>query len=173
MVVLQTGIIIFLIIVLAIIYQDDYRKKKLARKSARVNRFWHKDKERRKSIRINTKIDVLYEVVSGNAVKIKNSLSRNISVSGINLTLNEKLFPETTLRLQLNIPENPRPIFTQGKIIWVREMLGKFSGQKDQRDFATGIKFTQLTPKDEAILRGFIQQKIKKVPEQITPYDAP
>lgn len=169
MIALQIGIIIFLISVLAIVYQDERRKRNLARKSARLNRFWSKDKDRRQSIRINTEIDVLYEVISGNTPKRQTSLSRNISTGGINLVLNEKLLPGTTLRLQLNLPQKSRPIFTEGKIVWVREISERFTGQEKKRSFATGIKFIQVNPKDEAILHNFVNQRIKEMPEQITP----
>ena len=162
MIAIQIGIIIFLIFVLAIICQDEYRKKRLARKSARLNRFWNKCGERRKSFRINTKIDVLYEVISSEAAQKRNSTSRNISLGGINLALNEKLLPNTALRFELKIPERPKPIFMQGKIVWIEEISEKFSRQKEERLFATGIKFTQIKPEDETALYAFIKQNAKE-----------
>ena len=59
MIAIQIGLIIFLISVLVIVYQDELRRRRLTRKSAKLDRFWNKGEERRKSIRINIKIDVL------------------------------------------------------------------------------------------------------------------
>jgi len=164
MVTIQIGVIIFLLFILLIVYQDEYRKRILGRKSVKLSSFWNRNKEleeRRRSVRTNAEIDVSYEVLSGNAVQKRSSMSRNISLGGINLALNEKLLPETTLQLQLNIPKSHRPIFTQGKIAWVREISEKFTRQKKQRVFATGIKFTQINPRDEAALNNFIKGRIK------------
>lgn len=170
MILIQIGIIIFLFLILAVIYQDEYKKRKLNRKSARLNRFWTSahppGKERRKTLRINAEIEVLYEVASANAVRKVNSISRNISLGGINLALNEKLFPGTILKLQLNIPERSRPIISQGEIVWVKETPKKFMSQKEQRIFATGIKFIQMDPKDETDLNRFITQRIKDVKKE-------
>ena len=161
MIKVQIGIIIFLLVVLIIIYQDEYRRRIATRKSAKLNRFWNKDEERRKTFRLNTEIDVLYEVLSKNSAQRRFSMSRNISLGGMNLALNEKLLPETILDLQLKIPNNTRPVFVQGKIVWVKEISKKFIKQKEQRLFATGIKFTRIKPNDEAVLHNFINERIK------------
>lgn len=156
MITIQIGIIIFLIFVLAIIYQDELKKRRLARKSGRLNRFWNTIGEKRQNRRINAEIKVLYEVASGEMGQKRNSISRNISLGGINLAISEKLFPQTILELQLNIPQSPRPIFVQGEIVWVKEITEHSTQEKEQRLFATGIKFTQINPKDEAILLNFV-----------------
>lgn len=158
-----------MLLVLIIIYQDEYRKRILAKKSAKLNRFWNKGKDRRKTLRLNTELDVLYEVVSGNTAQKQLSMSRNISLGGINLALNEKLLPETILDLQLNIPNSTRSVFVQGKIVWVKEISKRFIKQKEQRLFATGIKFTRMKPNDETTLHNFINGKIKGGQEQEQP----
>ncbi|MBU4140347.1 MAG: PilZ domain-containing protein [Candidatus Omnitrophica bacterium] len=161
MIMIQIGVIGLLLLILAVIYQDEYRKRRLARKSAKVNTFWNRNKDRRKTPRINTEIDVLYEVLSGNAAGKQNSRSRDISMGGIGLTLNEKLFPGTVLSLQLNMAQSHRTIFTQGEIAWVKEASKKNIAQKGQRLFDAGVKFTKIGPKDEAALNNFINQRAK------------
>lgn len=93
-------------------------------------------------------------------------MSRNISLGGMNLALNEKLLPGTTLQLQLDIPESPKPIFAQGEIVWTKEISEKFTRQKEQRLFATGIKFIQVRADDETVLHNFINQKLRNGAEQ-------
>lgn len=159
---IQIGLIVFLLFILAIIYQDECRKKRLARKTAKANRFWDSGKERREQVRINTEVDVFYEVASGRKTQKRTSISKNISLGGINLALNEKLLPGTDLSLQLNLPQGAKPIFVQGKIAWVKEIPERLPGQeKEERFFATGIKFAQMSPRDEGLLRSFIDQHIK------------
>lgn len=166
MITLQIGIIIFLLFILLIVYQDERRKKRLTRKSTRLDRFWDGGKERRKSLRIDTAIDVAYEVVSSNIARKCSSISRNISLGGINLALDEKLLPGTALRLQLNIPARPRPVFTEGRIVWVKEISKKFTTEKEQRLFAAGIEFTRMNPGDEVALHKFINQRTKNTQRQ-------
>ncbi|MCQ9208168.1 MAG: PilZ domain-containing protein [Omnitrophica bacterium] len=161
----QIGLIIFLIFILAIVYQDERRKRGSSRKSARLSKLWHDDKDRRKDTRINTKIDVLYEVSSGSTIRKRASMSRNISLGGVNLALNEKLLPGTRLSLQLNIPKKTKPLFTDGEIVWVKEVTEKSPEQKEQRLFATGIKFIYINPADKTMLHSFINQKVKNAPE--------
>ncbi len=171
MIAIQIGVIIFLVFILAIVYYDEHRRRKLGRKSAKLSSFWNRNKggkERRKSVRINAEIDVSYELLSGSAAQKHNLMSRNISMGGINLALNEKLPPGTTLHLKLNVPQNPRPLFTEGKIVWVREVSGRFTRQKEERFFATGIQFIRIKPEDEAVLHSFIQQRARKLPSAIT-----
>jgi c-di-GMP-binding flagellar brake protein YcgR len=158
MIAVQAAIIFFLLVILGLVLQDEYRKKLASRKAVKLNRFWPSIKERRKSLRIDAELDVYYEVISAkNSIKLA-SLSRNISLGGINLTLNEKLAPDTALNIELSIPGRPKPIFLQGKTVWAREISAKFNKQHQQRFFATGIKFTQMKPNDEALLREFINQ---------------
>ncbi|MBN3038491.1 MAG: PilZ domain-containing protein [Candidatus Omnitrophica bacterium] len=166
MIAIQIGIIIFLVLVLAIILQDEYKKKKLTRKRAKTHRFWKNGtgvpgSERRKSVRIDTDIDVLYEVVSGEKLNRQSSMARNISAGGINLALNEKLLPETALRLELDLPQAPHPIMTQGKIVWVKEISERFIMQKTERYFSTGIKFIEMNEQDLNILQNFINHHVK------------
>lgn len=161
MIAIQIGVIVFLLFILVIIYQDEYRKRRLARKSAKVNSFWNGNKDRRKTPRISIEIDVLYEVLSGNTAAKHASMSRNIGLGGIGLTLNEKLLPGTVLSLQLNIPQSQRPISTQVEIVWVKEIFKKNSAQKGQRLFGAGIKFTKIGPGDESALSSFINRRAK------------
>ena len=159
---IQIGLIVFLLFILAVIYQDEYRKKRLARKTAKADRFWDSGKERRQQVRIDTEVDVSYEVGSGRSTHKRTSMSRNISLSGINLTLNEKLLPGTDLNLQLDLSQGVKPIFVQGKIAWVKEISERLARhKKEERFFTTGIKFTQMAPRDESLLRSFIDRHIK------------
>jgi c-di-GMP-binding flagellar brake protein YcgR len=170
MVAIQIGIIIFLLLVLGVLYQDERKRKDLARKSARLDRFWDAGKERRKSTRIDTEVDVRYDVLADKGPKAQLSKSRNLSLGGINLALEEKLFPGTVLKMQLNVPQSPDPIFVQGEIVWVKQISEKFTNEGKERFFATGIKFTQISPEDEKVLRRFISQRLKDKPQSVTPY---
>jgi c-di-GMP-binding flagellar brake protein YcgR len=169
MIIIQIGVIVFLLLILAIIYQDEHRKRRLARKSTKLRKFWsQKDKNRRKYHRVDAEIDVLYEILSDNRTFLNGaSLTRNLSLGGVNLALSEKLFPGTILKLQLNLPQSAqsttRSIFVQGKVVWTKEIYERFTKKNRKRYFATGIQFLQLSLEDEALLRGFICQKTKEI----------
>ena len=161
MIMIQIGVIIFLLLLLAVIYQDEQRKRRLTRKSAKVNTFWNGSRDRRKTPRISIEIDVLYDVLSGNASGKQNSRTRDVSLGGIGLTLNEKLFPGTVLSLQLNIAQSHRPIFAQGEIVWTKEIFKKNTAQNGQRLFGAGIKFTKIGQEDKVALSSFINRRAK------------
>jgi len=167
MIAVQIGIVIFLLVILLIVYQDERRKKRLERKSAKLSRFWEAGKERRKSVRIDTELNVAYEVVADKSALRRSSVTRNISVGGVNLALDEKLFPGTTLELELSLPQRPRPVLVQGKIVWLKEISPKFGRKKEQRFFAAGIQFTRINAQDEAALKDFISRKIKDTQDRV------
>jgi len=162
MLAIQIGLIVFFLFILGLICHDEYKKKRLSRKSVALDRFWHKLEERRQKVRINTQLGVLYEVLVDKKNRKYNSISRNISLGGVNLVLNEKLSSGTELRLQLDLPDEHKPVLTCGRVVWVKEISDKLSKQKkDERLFSTGIQFTHITVKDEKSLCRFIDHHIK------------
>ncbi|MFH1045490.1 MAG: PilZ domain-containing protein [Candidatus Omnitrophota bacterium] len=166
MVAIQLGVILFLALLFILIVHDEYKKKKMSRKKAKTHRFWTNGisggYERRRCVRIDTDIDVLYEVLYGNKAHKRSTLAKNISVGGLNLALEEKLLPDTLLELQLNIPGSAHSILTQGKIVWVKEIIGRFIVQKQERYFSTGVKFLEMSQNDQALLNSFIDHHTKK-----------
>lgn len=162
MLVFQLGVIIFFILILIVVCHDEYRKKKLGRKSVKLDKFWRDEEDRRKKIRISTEIGVLYEVLTGKKSARCNSVSRNISLGGVNLVLTEKLSPGIELNLQLDVPGQRKVVVACGRVVWVKEVSQQPDEQnKQQRAFATGVRFTSMTSKDEDGLRKFIAQHVK------------
>ncbi|MBN2097374.1 MAG: PilZ domain-containing protein [Candidatus Omnitrophica bacterium] len=161
MIALQVGIIVFLSLVLAVVCYDDYRKRIIARKTAHLNRFWNEHQDRRKSVRLDTQLDVLYETIPNHLSLKRNSVSKNISLGGINLALNEKLQTGTMIKMQFGLPDARRLIAVQGEVVWVKEIAQRFTREKQERFFSTGIKFTQIKREDGAALSSFINQRTK------------
>lgn len=160
MIIVQVGLIVFLVLILIAVYQDDRRKRKLAKKSATLNGVWDKGVERRKTPRVSAEIEVHYEVVSNDANKKRSALSKDISLGGIGIGLTEKLFPGTILELQFNLPQNEKTIIAQGEIVWIKEASGNPGAEgNDKKLFNAGIKFIKVDPEDEAVLGDFINQR--------------
>ncbi|MFH1075149.1 MAG: PilZ domain-containing protein [Candidatus Firestonebacteria bacterium] len=159
MLAVQIGIIAFLLLLLAAVNSEEKKKHRQERKLVKANEFWCGTVERRQTIRIDTELEVLYEVITETpANNHKASICKNVSLGGINLVLNEKLLPETKIYLQLNLPGQNKTILTEGEIIWEKEMP-QDTAQKDdsERFFNEGIRFVHIKKEDKDILGNFIQ----------------
>ena len=77
--------------------------------------------EKRIYERISLPIKFTYEIK--NRPKIfKDAVSKNISGSGICVSLKEKLLPTTNLSLQIEIGNNNHPTVLNGKVVWNRRV---------------------------------------------------
>ena len=110
--------------------------------------------ERRKFVRLDTRLPVSYQVMRGPASK--GSLSSDISGGGVCLFLSEPLKPGTILSVEVTLPEQARRIAFTGEVIWCEqyEVIGK---TQRERSVEAGVKFIQIEPPDQqAIMRHVI-----------------
>jgi len=100
--------------------------------------------EKRLYERISIPIKLTYEVKSRPKV-VKNSVSKDISGSGICLSLKEKLLPKTNLSIRIEIGKSSNTVLLDGKVIWHRriEIQGN-DGPIVYYD--TGIELTEADP---------------------------
>lgn len=159
MLVVQIGIIVFLILLLAVVNAEERKRRRQGKKSAKSNELWGETAERRQTIRIDTELEVLYEVITQTSSNNhKSSVCKNVGMGGINLLLNEKLLPQTKMRLQLNLPGQTKAIFTEGEVVWEKEMTqGTAQSDETERFFSEGICFVHIKKEDKEILNNFIQ----------------
>ena len=110
--------------------------------------------ERRKFVRLDTRLPVTYQVMRGPASKV--SLSSDIGGGGVCLFLSEPLKAGTLLRIEVTLPDQPRAIAFTGEVIWCEqyEMIGK---TQRERSVEAGVRFVQVEPQDQqAIMRHVI-----------------
>ena len=99
------------------------------------------EKERRKFKRFDAYMSVKYEVPGAEVKGI--SLSKDLSREGLKINSNASLELGTNVELVINIPDDPKPVHTSGKVMWAQESEEKNQG------FDHGIRFMMMDPVDK------------------------
>jgi c-di-GMP-binding flagellar brake protein YcgR len=100
------------------------------------------DKEKRKFKRFDAYMSIKYQV-PGHAEAKGISLSKDLSREGIKLNSNVALKEGTTVDLEINIPDDPKPVVTSGKVMWSRPSEGQNQG------YDQGVRFLMMDPVDK------------------------
>jgi len=94
-------------------------------------------KERRKFIRLSSKIEFDYRI-KGSEARKERAVTKNISPGGIRALVDKKIEKGTWLELDIHTPNLKKPLFCTGKVIWTAdEKAGKID---------VGIKFEEIDP---------------------------
>lgn len=103
------------------------------------------DKDRRKFKRFDAYMSVKYHTNPDQAVQDAKgiSLSKDLSREGIKINSNSEIKIGTTLDLEITIPDDPKPVHTSGKIMWVRPAEGRDQG------YDQGVRFVMMDPVDK------------------------
>lgn len=100
------------------------------------------DKERRKFKRFDAYMSVKFKASdSGNFQGV--SLSKDLSRDGIKMNSNSNVSIGTLVDLEIDIPDDPKPVRTTGKIVWSRPAEGSNQG------FDQGVRFLMMDPVDK------------------------
>ena len=106
--------------------------------------------ERRKAIRINARLPVACTAANLES----HCWSWDISATGIGLMLNTRVEYGTIMELRIGLPDGQKPIYAEAKVFW--QVENPQPAENGQRDFRTGLMFTQLSPEDRDRLIRFI-----------------
>jgi c-di-GMP-binding flagellar brake protein YcgR len=101
--------------------------------------------ERRKFVRLNTLVDVVYNKVSP-AQKVEVSLTKNISKGGICLIAYDELKVSDKLDLNIYLPEDKTPVHAIGRVAWVQDFV--ICNIPNGKRFDVGIEFTHINEQD-------------------------
>lgn len=71
------------------------------------------------------------------------SLSKDLSREGLKINSDSLLKEGTTVDLVINIPDDPKPVHTSGKVMWTHVPEGKNQG------FDHGVRFMMMDPVDK------------------------
>ncbi len=100
------------------------------------------EKEKRKFKRFDAYMSVRYK--SGEPRKLVGiSLSKDLSREGIKLTTNEGMNAGTMLDLEIDIPDDPKPVYSTAEVIWSKKIGG------DEKNYEHGVKFLMMDPVDK------------------------
>lgn len=100
------------------------------------------EKERRKFKRFDAYMSVRYQLSEPGEVK-GIALSKDLSREGLKVNTPVHLPEGSTLNLELDIPDDPKPVRTTGKIVWSR------SSQVQDQGYDIGIRFMMMDPVDK------------------------
>ena len=110
--------------------------------------------ERRRFVRLDTRLPVTYRVLP--APESTQSVTKDIGGSGICVFLSEPLRPGTRLQIDIELPDQERPLLFTGEVVWC-EQYEIISKTQRERSVEAGVKFLQIAPQDQdAIMRYVI-----------------
>ena len=100
------------------------------------------EKERRKFKRFDAYVSVRYQLPdSGESHGI--ALSKDLSREGLKINSPVRLPEGSTLDFELEIPDDPKPVRTSGKVVWSQSCQGSDQG------YDIGIRFVMIDPVDK------------------------
>ena len=100
------------------------------------------EKERRKFKRFDAFMSVKYQVPEKTDLQ-GISLSKDLSREGLKMNSPVDLEEGALVDLEINIPDDPKPVQTSGKVMWSRPAEGENQG------FDQGIRFLMMDPVDK------------------------
>lgn len=101
------------------------------------------DKERRKFKRFDAYMSVRFRTPESIEELKGISLSKDLSRDGIKMNTNLNIRTGTMLDLEINIPDDPKPVLTSGKVVWSRPSEGRDQG------YDQGVRFLVMDPVDK------------------------
>lgn len=104
------------------------------------------DRERRRFKRFDAYMSVKLradEVGHFGGVSLSNDLSRE----GMKVATNTMVDKGTVVDLEINIPDDPKPVYTTGEIVWV--FPHEKNAKQDKQDIELGVKFLMMDPVDK------------------------
>ena len=111
--------------------------------------------ERRRFMRLDTRLDVTYTVLpTGNA---QQTISKDIGGGGVCFFADKPLAPGTCLQVAMKLPGREQPVHFTAEVIWSEpyEVIGK---TERQRAVEVGVRFLEIAPNDlEAIMQHVIR----------------
>ena len=115
--------------------------------------------ERRRFVRLSTLVKVEYAVVVESGEEAGSS-TKNISLGGICLFLDNPVDKNTILELKIYILQEITPIHARGRVAWVEEFA---LGEVDKRrHIEAGIEFTQISDGDRERISQYIFKSLVK-----------
>ncbi len=100
------------------------------------------DKDRRRFKRFDAYMSVKFTAPGSTEAKGM-SLSKDLSREGIKMNSNVSLDEGALIDLEIDIPDDPKPVKTSGKIMWSRPAEGKNQG------YDQGVRFLMMDPVDK------------------------
>ncbi|MBM3251291.1 MAG: PilZ domain-containing protein [Candidatus Omnitrophica bacterium] len=112
--------------------------------------------EKRKFIRLNTSVDVIYSILKQPEEKLT-AQTKNISAGGICIIAHEKLDIHTLLVISIYFPGEALPIICEGRVVWTKS----FQIGKEAAHYDVGVEFTKIGQEDRKKIDQYVFSYIK------------
>ena len=99
-------------------------------------------KERRKFKRFDAFMSVKFRPQQAGGHE-GTGLSKDLSREGIKVSSNQPLQNGALLDLEIDIPDDPKPVRSTGKVVWTKQSDG------DEKNFDHGVAFLLMDPVDK------------------------
>jgi len=103
-------------------------------------------------------LKVLYKTVKWPLVEGV-AYSKNVGTTGVNIIMSDKLDKNVELELQMLFPEDEKPVFAKGKVVW--QYKCSYASESHQPYYSTGVQFSDMTPEDAIRASDFIRNLLK------------
>jgi Tfp pilus assembly protein PilZ len=100
------------------------------------------DKDKRKFKRFDAYMSIKYSGLD-NATLKGIGLSRDLCREGIKINSDKEIKEGTQLDLEISIPDDPKPIFSSGTVVWCRPSEGSNQG------YDQGVRLKSMDPVDK------------------------
>lgn len=100
------------------------------------------DKDKRKFKRFDAYMSIKFKVDGQQEVKGV-SLSRDLSREGLRMNSSEPLKEGANIDMEINIPDDPKPVQTSGKVMW------SHPSEEEKTGFDQGVRFVMMDPVDK------------------------
>ena len=143
--------LVILFYILTLLWREE-RRLKNSITHGMANKFWVL-REKRRFVRFDKEVKIRYNVKNrpGN---VTSSKTANISKKGLCILAYEKLKEKTFLEVEVDLPDNSGLIVLTGTVVWTKDLHIKDA--QGRRLFYTGIKFSKINPKHEALLISYL-----------------
>ena len=98
--------------------------------------------DKRKFKRFDAYMSIKYSGLDNTTLK-GIGLSRDLCREGIKINSDKKISEGTQLDLEISIPDDPKPIFSSGTVVWTRPSDGSNQG------YDQGIRLKNMDPVDK------------------------
>ncbi len=113
-------------------------------------------KDKRRERRVKEKNKIICEIVSDNKIlkhkKIFYTLTKDISLGGVNIRTDTFLPSDTVVKLELSLPKTHKIVCVRGKVKWVKSLY-------DDEVFEIGLEFVDTPPNIITSLIGHLYNK--------------
>ena len=114
--------------------------------------------DRRKFLRLNVGISTTYELLPAGLAN--RTTAKNISASGVLLSVLQPIEPGTRMKVEVPLPGRPKPLTFVGEVRWCRPQPPE--EQKLSVPLMNiGVEFVDISPQDVLAIAQFVENQLK------------